>query len=163
LPDSIDGQDEPVYTDRKGVLGVNNEDKILTILEKMDTRLDKLEQGQLEIHGEIGALSNEMGSLSNEIGTLSNEMGSLRTDMASLNTRVDKLSQDMDAFAEGLEVVKKSVLITEQVHYPRIQAALDGFVAASEHNEWQDQRIQAVEETVQRHDIELFVLKEAIG
>jgi len=128
------------------VLDVSNEDKILAMLENNDTVLKTLVEKVDQLDKKVDKLDLEMRG----------EMRVFRTDVTALNIRVGKISQDLD-------VVKLSVLTTEHDHYPRIQAALDGFATATEHNEWQDQRIQAVEETVQRHDIELFALKEAIG
>jgi len=114
---------------------MNNEEKILAMLEK-------LERGQLELRGEISVLKEK--------------------ETAS-NGKMDLVILQMKQLSQDIEVTKCSALTTEHDHYPRIQAALDGFATATEHNEWQDQRIQAVEETVQRHDIEIFALKEAIG
>ncbi|MCL2829025.1 MAG: hypothetical protein FWD99_09875 [Oscillospiraceae bacterium] len=125
---------------------MSNEDKILAMLENNDTVLKTLVEKVDQLDKKVDKLDLEMRG----------EMRVFRTDVTALNIRVGKISQDLD-------VVKLSVLTTEHDHYPRIQAALDGFATATEHNEWQDQRIQAVEETVQRHDIELFALKEAIG
>ena len=88
------------------------------------------------------------------------ELTNLKNEM---DKRFDNLEQKQNQMADTLDTVRKSTLNTELVQYPKIQAALDGLAGVFEHNEQNDARLQTVEDKVERHDVEIYALKQAVG
>ena len=86
----------------------------------------------------------------------------LEASHSKLEDRFSKLEADMRDVKDSLEAVKASALRTELVEYPRIQAALDGIVAATEKIESHDNRINVLENKVEKHGFEIVRLKSAI-
>ena len=114
---------------------MTNEEKILMALEMLAEKVDKLEQGQLEMRSDIKSLKQD--------------------------SKAAKIY--MSLTNESLEVVKASTLRTEHEYYPKVQASLDGIVAGMEHDEAQDKRIRRLENKVEQHDVEIFGLKQSAG
>ena len=70
---------------------MNNEEKILSLLEQMTGRLDMLEQGQKEIRSDVNVL---------------------KTDMTVVKSDVSALKTDMTAVKEDIEVMKEDSAVT---------------------------------------------------
>jgi len=103
---------------------VNNEEKILAILEKMQSDISDLKQGQ-----------------------------------ADTNARLNRVEKDVQSVKQDVQAVKISQMRTELEQYPRISAALDGFLVNRDRVNAQDERIVFLEKKTTDHDVRIFGLE----
>jgi len=132
---------------------MNNEEKILTLLEQMNGRLDNLETEVASVKTEVASVKTEVASVKTEVASVKTEVASVKTEVASVKTEVASVKTEVAS-------VKNSVLKFEHEQFPRIQAALDGVVSAIERDKQMDERLRGVEARVEIHGIEIFALKE---
>ena len=102
---------------------MNNEEKILSLLEQMngrldtmDGRLDMLEQGQKEIRADVNVLKTDMNAMQSDVSVLKTDMNAmqsdvsgLKTDMNAMQSDVSVLKTDMAAVKEDIEVMKEDL------------------------------------------------------
>lgn len=92
---------------------MNNEEKILTVLERMDTRMDKLESGLTGLNSRIDELESNM---SLEFYAVRTEMDvvnkSLKKEIDMLNNKVDRLLFTKDV--EGYDKIDARLMVLEE-------------------------------------------------
>lgn len=59
---------------------MNNEDRILSLLEQMNGRLDKLEQGQSQLCADVSALKEDVAVLKTDVATLKEDVETIKED-----------------------------------------------------------------------------------
>lgn len=92
---------------------MNNEEKILTVLERMDTRMDKLESGLTGLNSRIDELESNM---SLEFYAVRTEMDvvnkSLKKEIDILSNKVDRLMFTKDV--EGYDKIDARLMVLEE-------------------------------------------------
>lgn len=73
---------------------MNNEDRILSLLEQMNGRLDKLEQGQSQLCADVSALKEDVAVLKTDVAVLKTDVAVLKTDVATLKEDVETIKED---------------------------------------------------------------------
>ena len=68
---------------------MNNEEKILVLLERMDQRLGTLEDGQAELKTDVAGLKAGISALEADVSVLKEDVSGLKTDVSGLKVRLD--------------------------------------------------------------------------
>jgi len=125
---------------------MNNEEKILSLLEKLNNRIDTLDQ---TLNNRIDTLDQ---TLNNRIDTLDK---TLNKRMDKFEGRMDGLENRMDNLAS--EVRKTNITIENDIK-PKIEALFDGYKQNSDKLDCVINRLEIIEEKVETHDIHIKVL-----
>ena len=135
---------------------MNNEEKILEILGQIQTDISDLKEGQTSL--KEGQKSLEQGQKSLEQGqkSLEQRQTSLEQRQMSLEQGQKSMQSDMSAMKESLEVVRESVINIELNELPKIQAALDGVVSATEKGRDNEIRIAQLERKTENLEIRIY-------
>jgi len=113
---------------------MNNEEKILAMLEKMDSRLDSLEAGQ----------------------------ASLQQGQSDITDNLKVFSDRLDSFEERIDTVNRSQINVENDLTPKIKAAFDGFSNAREKNDEQDKRLTVLEGKAENYGDRILAIEYAL-
>ncbi|HZJ82441.1 MAG TPA: hypothetical protein VFD57_01385 [Clostridia bacterium] len=129
---------------------MNNEEKILALLEKMDGRLSSLETGQASLETGQASLETEITNIgtrqasdreileltSAQVGNLTNEVGDIKIELADVKSEVvktnmtieqdikPKLSSLFDGYkqnADKLTRIEKEVIKHEEMIWKRVK------------------------------------------
>ena len=73
---------------------MNNEEKILAILQQMQGDITGLKQGQNELRADVAALKEDVSVLKEDVSTLKHGQNELRTDVAALKEDVEIIKED---------------------------------------------------------------------
>ncbi len=136
---------------------MNNEEKILSILEQMNThigsidtrlggvetrlsgveiRLDSLENRMGSMESRMDSMENRMGGLESRMDSMENRMGGLESRMDSMENRVDTMQSQMNTMQNQMGVMQETLtrvsLTQENVVLPRIQLLLEGHAGLAE-------------------------------
>ena len=155
---------------------MNNEDKILALLEAhsakfdtietkietVDTRFEAIDTKIEAIDTKIEAIDARFEAIDAKFEAIDARFDAVDAKFEAVDTRFEAVDARFDKLEQDLATVKKSVLRTELEQYPRIQVALDGIVAALERIESQGKRLDSLETTVDRHDVEIKVLQKQV-
>ena len=81
---------------------MDNEDKMLKLLEQMDGRLDRIESDvatlkddMISVKGDVSALKNDMVSVKSYVSALKNDMVSVKSDVSTLNDNMTVVKEDI--------------------------------------------------------------------
>ncbi len=140
-------------------IGMNNEEKILSILEQMnthigsiDTRLGGVETRLSGVETRLDSLENRMGSMESRMDSMENRMGSLESRMDSMENRVDTMQSQMNTMQNQMgamqEILTRVSLTQENVVLPRIQLLLEGHAGLAE-TRATNERVAALEKEMQ--------------
>jgi len=133
---------------------MNNEEKILALLERMDGRLDSMD-------GRLDSMGGRLDSMDGRLDTLEQGQKELRTHVSALETEFDTMKLNYYSMRDDLKTTKLAVLNIEHKHVPEIKAALDGFASVKEKNQELDQRLRGAEARIEIQGIEISKLKMA--
>jgi hypothetical protein len=79
----------------------------------------------------------------------------IKADISELKQRLVNVEENQDA-------IRQSQLIVENIQFPRIQSALDGFAVSVDKDKEQDKRITGLERKTEQHDIRLYAVENKI-
>jgi len=117
---------------------MNNEEKILKILERME--------------GDIGELKSDVGGLKDDVGGLKSDVGGLKSDVAELKGSMKELERKVDA-------LDRFAFKAETQRFPSIELKLEKLMEFAGHDEILGARIGKVEDKVGQHGIEILALQ----
>jgi len=127
---------------------LNNEEKIIAMLEQ-------LQQGQAVLERDLKEIRSDQQVLAINLSKLDRNQAVMQSDLNALKTGQNNLRETVDN-------VKLSQQRVELEQFPKIAAALDGWKGnvekAGEHNE----RITYLEKKTDIHDTRLFSLEQAV-
>ncbi len=154
-------------------IGMNNEEKILSILEQMnthigsiDTRLDSLENRMGSMESRMDSMENRMGSMESRMDSMENRMGSMESRMDSMENRMGSLESRMDSMENRVDTMQSQMntrqnqmgamqetltrvsLTQENAVLPRIQLLLEGHAGLAE-TRATNERVAALEKEMQ--------------
>ena len=75
-----------------------------------------------------------------------------------LEGRFEGLEDRMDKLEKSVSVIKKSVLYMENVQYKKIEVSMDAIQDLKEKDKQQNERLDALEKSVEVHDLKLLGL-----
>ena len=87
----------------------------------------------------------------------------MQGDVADLKQGQVRLEERVADLEQSDQVSRRSLLNMENVLLPNIKLAIDGIVGLDHYNEEQDNRIRKLEDRVERHDVEIFELRQSVG
>jgi chromosome segregation ATPase len=124
---------------------MNNEEKILLLLEKMDKRIDTIDN-KMDINDKkIDTMDKRMGIMEKEIASgreltelIAAQVGRLTTTVSELTTTVGKLTTQVDN-------ITKTVTRIESGHGQKLSALFDGYKQNSD-------KLDRIEIEVAKHD-----------
>lgn len=126
-------------------IGMNNEEKILSILEQMNTHIGSIDT-------RLDSLENRMGSMESRMDSMENRMGSLESRMDSMENRVDTMQSQMNTMQNQMGAMQETLtrvsLTQENVVLPRIQLLLEGHAGLAE-TRATNERVAALEKEMQ--------------
>ena len=155
---------------------MNNEEKILAMLEQLQTGQTALQQGQTAL--QAGQTALQQGQTELQAGQTALQQGQteLQAGQIAVNTRLDGMGKRLDGMDKRLEsvedilagvideqkIIRESQLRVELEQFPRITAALDGNKSNEDKNKEQDKRLAGIESVVDEHSIRIFALEQAV-
>ena len=136
-----------MYTDAKrgGVLTLNNEEKILQMLESLT--------------GTVGEINSRLGGVDSRLDGIDDRLDGIDDRLDGIDDRLDGIDGRLDKLEQGQLGLEHFAIMAENVHFPNIQLALEGISGTVERNKQQDQRLHVLEDKVDTHQIEIFALK----
>jgi predicted nucleic acid-binding Zn-ribbon protein len=92
---------------RKGATHLNNEEKIFNILVNLETKVDKIEQGQARLETRFDKLEVRVEDIHHSVAKIEEEhgrkLGALLDGYEQLNTRTLKIMSDVESIKDTLE------------------------------------------------------------
>ncbi len=126
-------------------IGMNNEEKILSILEQMNTHIGSIDT-------RLDSLENRMGSMESRMDSMENRMGSMESRMDSMENRVDTMQSQMNTMQNQMGAMQETLtrvsLTQENAVLPRIQLLLEGHAGLAE-TRATNERVAALEKEMQ--------------
>ena len=84
---------------------MNNEEKILSLLESMNGRLENLEAGQTAMNGRLGQIESDMSAVKVDVADMKIGQGKLETKVDMLDRKVDAVKRDTQATFEQVVIL----------------------------------------------------------
>jgi predicted nucleic acid-binding Zn-ribbon protein len=145
---------------------VNNEEKIIGLLEKMNYRMSAMEDRMSAMEDRMSAMENRMSAIENEMLSMKGEISSLKDEVSTVKDRqmkdgevleltaaqVSTLTKDMTEVKSRLASLENAVTRIEHDHGKKLQALFDGY---QQHTD----QLDRIEKIVTKHD-ELLCLRE---
>ncbi len=166
---------------------MNNEEKILALLEAMQSSIETM-QGDIvsmkgnntTLHGSIDAMQGSIDAMHGSIDAMHGDITSMQGDILTINHRLDrmekrfdgvderfdgvygrldKLEQEQSEMASAIKRIDRSVILIENEHGKKIGALFDGYQASLDRDKAIEPRVQYLERTTERHSLEILTLK----
>jgi len=99
---------------------MNNEEKILSLLETMNHRMDVM-------NGSIGTMDNRIEQMASDIKIVNADVVGLKSDMSIVKNDVSGLKIDVFDLKDDLYFVRGSVVRIELEHGGKLDALFDGY------------------------------------
>ena len=144
-----------------GGAGMNNEEKILNLLEQMQGRFDRIEEGQASMQADISGLKEGQTSLQEgqasmqvDISGLKEGQASMQADISGLKGDVSSLKEsqasmraDISGLKEGQADLKEEVVVTKRrvLNIEKNVEKLLGIVTKAEYE--QGKQLKAIVDT----------------
>ena len=128
---------------------MNNEEKILSMLEHLTSKVDKLEQGQTRLEQSYATLEQGQTRLGQSFAMLEQNFVTLEQGQADLCATVGRL--------------EKIAAVAENEHFPNIRHALENHIDLVDKDKHLDTRLRKAETKLDRHDAEIFALKTKVA
>ncbi|MDR2900205.1 MAG: hypothetical protein LBV20_01615 [Treponema sp.] len=117
---------------------MNNESKILTMLE---------------------TLVEDVGGLKQDVSGLKQDVSGLKQDVSGLKQGQQRLEQDVGGLKHDVSIVKEFALNMENEELPRLNALFDAFELNNDLIQSSDQRISILEKGYDHINLDIMVLK----
>ena len=121
----------------------------------LDSKLEPLQADVSGLKADVTKLYQGQEKLQADVSELKADVTGLKADVTKLYQGQEKLQADVRVLQDEMKTVKKSVLLIELVHIPKIEGALEGILNANEKYDRHDARIEALETKVEMHDVML--------
>ena len=159
---------------------MNNEEKILSMLEIMNGRFDKVDEHLVKIDGRLDKIEvrldkieerldiiedrldiieDRLDIIEERLDNIEERLDNIEERLDNIEERLDKVEERLDNLEDQYESLRVSILNIELTQYPRIAAALDGVLAAKDHLDTLDKQQHQIEAKVNRHEMEFFLMK----
>ena len=133
---------------------MNNEEKILKILEKHSEMFEQLHQGQTRIE-------NRLEVVENRLEAVENRLEAVETEIKTIKIRVENLESEIQYIKEDVQSIRDSVIVIENKHGERLGILLDRDKANLNFIGRCDSDIKKLERGFERLDAEVAGLKMA--
>ena len=133
---------------------MNNEEKILSILEQMQGKFDLLENGQAEI-------KEDLGQIQGRLDLLENGQTEIKEDLEQMQGRLDLLEKGQAEIKEDVAFNRSTLARMEIELGQKLQIIIDSQVGYEEKHRQHEPRIVKLETDVTRLDYIVGALKAA--
>jgi chromosome segregation ATPase len=133
---------------------MNNEEKILSLLESLVVSHRGLKE-------DVGILKEDVCILKEDVSILKEDVGILKEDVGILKEDVSILKDEVEDLQESNVSIRRILLKLENKHDDMLKALVDGQVVLEEHDRDHQRRISGLEDTVEKHTVELSGLRNA--
>ena len=124
---------------------MNNEEKILSLLESLVVSHRDLKE-------DVECIKEDVSILKEDVSVLKEDVEELREDVRGLKVDVHYLKEDNVS-------IRRILLKLENKHDDMLKALVDGQVMLEEHDRDHGKRIEDLEDTVGKHTVELIGLR----
>ncbi len=133
---------------------MNNEEKILSILETM--------QGSIvAMQGDISTINNRLQGIDERLDGIDERLDRMDERIDGIDGRLDKLELEQSEMASVIKRIDRSVILIENEHGKKIGALFDGYQASLDRDKAIEPRVTLLERTTERHGLEILTLKQA--
>ncbi len=140
---------------------MNNEEKILSLLETMQSSIETM-QGSIEtMQGSIETMQGNIETMQGDIKTMQGDIKTMQGDIKTINNRLDKIELEQSEMASAIRRIDRSVILIENEHGKKIGALFDGYQASLDRDKAIEPRVTLLERTTERHGLEILTLKQA--
>ena len=155
---------------------MNNEEKILSILETMQTNLESVQTELKDVKQSQAVMERELKDLnskhimlhinqekfSREQAVILHDVNGLKQEQAKTNERLDKLEEGQTELKENVGFNRTVLVRMELEHGKKLSALQDGYETNYDLNKQHEPRIAKLEETVEDHTISILHIKSVI-
>ncbi len=96
------------YTERKGGVPVNNEDKILALLEQMNGRLDTMDGRLDSMDGRLDTMEGRLDTMDGRLDTMEGRLDRLERGQAEIRADVAVLKEDVETIKEDAQITRSA-------------------------------------------------------
>ena len=105
---------------------MNNEEKILSILETMNGRMDTMNGRMDTISDRVETISDRMDTMNDRVDAIASDVSTLKAGQAKLEAGQEKLEAGQAKLEKDLESVRNSVTRIELDHGKKLDALFEG-------------------------------------
>jgi chromosome segregation ATPase len=138
---------------------MNNEEKILSILEIMQADISGLQEGQASMQADISALKEGQASMQADISALQEGQANLEEGLAEANQRFSRIADDLQSARNDLHKVYGIVIRMENEQGIVLKAFIDAQVGYGETHKQHEPRIIKLETEIDQLDSIIRVIK----
>ncbi|NLN88002.1 MAG: hypothetical protein GX133_10475 [Syntrophomonadaceae bacterium] len=107
---------------------MNNEEKILTLLETMNNRIGSIEDN-------VETMNSRMGNMEDNMGTMNNRMGNIEDTVVVLEKGQDILARQVSKLTEDVQEIRQSQVRMENELTEKVSALFDAREVQNDVNE----------------------------
>ena len=123
---------------------MNNEEKIIALLENMDNRIETIEKGRISDSRQIDIIANQVGKLTTEMQQGFKDMDArfevMDERFNDMDARFEQIDEKLDKKADKLDIVRM-----ENEIFPKLEALFDGYQQNSD-------KLDRIEAQVAKHE-----------
>ncbi len=140
---------------------MNNEEKILSILEAMQGSITTMQGSIMTMRGNITTMQGNITTMQGDITTMQGDITTMQGDITKINNRLDMLESEQSEIAAAVKRIDRSVLLIENEHGRKIGALFDGYQASLDRDKAIEPRVTKLERTTDRLGLEMLALRQA--
>ena len=140
---------------------MNNEEKILSILETMQGNIETMQGDIKAIKGRLDGIDERFAGVDKRFDGIDERFGGIDERFDGIDERLDALESEHAEIASAVRRIDKSVILIENEHGRKIGALFDGYQAGLDRDKAIEPRVTQLERTAERHSLEILTLKQA--
>lgn len=129
---------------------MNNEEKILAILEKLNTRMENLESGQAALEGYLDRIKSDQSFTNLRLGNLEHKQAAFEGRMARFESALGEIKETQSKIQEDVTSINLTLELDVD---KRFKAIAEGQEAIEKHLDALDDVRELAEETKEKVDV----------
>ncbi len=128
-------------------------------IDGIESRLGVLESRMDVMESKIEAMESRLGVLESRMDVMESKIEAMESRLGVLESSLGVMESKMEEIQGTLASVHKSQMMYENIHFPKISVALDGYTALSEKSKEHEEKITILGMKAERCDIDIAYLK----